>query len=81
MVSNVSCANARLKRKLMLKEKKMKCEEKSHRVLLDEDHRRKKNCTPLSDITMMDFSIARLKQIRISKGIIIINRLNGKVMQ
>jgi len=55
MESNASCANVRLKRKLMLKEKKMKCVEKSHRHLHDEDHRRKRNCTPLFDITMMDF--------------------------
>ena len=53
--SNVACANARLKRKLMLKEKKIKCTEKSHKVLLDEDYQRKINCIPLSDITMMDF--------------------------
>ncbi|QCD82024.1 hypothetical protein DEO72_LG2g2357 [Vigna unguiculata] len=33
----------------------MKCVEKTHRELHDEDHRRKMNCTPLSDITMMDF--------------------------
>ena len=52
MESNASCANARLKRKMMLKEKKMK---RNHRELHDDDHRRKRNCTPLSDITMIDF--------------------------
>jgi len=39
----------------MLKEKKMKCAQKSQSLLLDDDQRKKRNFTPLSDITMNTF--------------------------
>jgi len=58
MESNTCCANARLKRKMMLKEKKMK---RNHRDVHDDDHRRKRNSTPLSDITMIDFFNRQIK--------------------
>jgi len=60
MQSNLACANARLKRKLMLKEKKMKCAEKSQSLLLDKDQQKKRNFTPLSDIKMMTFLIQEI---------------------
>jgi len=53
--SDLPCSNARLKRKLILKENKIKCGERSQSVSLYKDQRIKRNCTPLSDITMMNF--------------------------
>jgi len=55
VLSNLGCANARLKRKLVLKEKKMKCSQKSQSLLLDDEQQGKRNFTPLCDITMNAF--------------------------
>jgi len=53
--SDLSFSNARLKRKLIIQEKKSKCGERSQSFGLYKDQRIKRNCTPLSDITMMNF--------------------------
>jgi len=55
VLSNLGCANARLKRKLVLKEKKMKCAQRSQSLLLDDEHQKKRNFTPLCDIIMNAF--------------------------
>jgi len=55
VLSNLGCANARLKRMLVLKEKKMKCAQKTQSLLLDQEQRKKRNFTPLCDITMNAF--------------------------
>jgi len=55
VLSNLGCANARLKRKLVLKQKKMKCAQKTQSLLLDEEQRKKRNFTPLYDIIMNAF--------------------------